>query len=233
VRVLQRHSGALVESKREHLAKLRRRVAALRSSAGPGARGLSGEVADLLADGGVCDELRRDADAGDALAAEQLIERLAERGCLRELRDRADGGDQLAAEALADLYAAWGDEDLLLARARAGDRAAELRLSKLHRVSSRGEAARYEIDALREAVDEGNPQAAVDLCTLLFDLRDETRLRDELDAGTLGAAERLIALYTATDHASLIHLRAYGLQADGQLGTGETHPLGVRRKDHR
>ncbi|MFG1608304.1 hypothetical protein [Actinoplanes sp. NPDC049265] len=221
-----RHQKAspLVRHKLAHVDELRELVADLRPSAGPGARDLSYEVADLLADGGVSERLRRQAAEGDAMAAERLIERLADRGCLREIRDRADRGDRAAAEALADLYVAWGDEELLVARARGGDQAAELRLSKLHRVSARGEAARYEIDALREAVDEGSSQAALDLCTLLFDLRDEANLRAELDAGTPGAAEKLIALYTALEHPSLIHLRAYGLEADGRLVTPEINP---------
>ncbi|GLY93328.1 hypothetical protein Acsp02_05840 [Actinoplanes sp. NBRC 103695] len=230
VRVLRHHeaAGPLVATKLAHLAKLQQRVDAIRP---PFVRGLSDEVAELLADVGVCDDLRRDADDGDALAAERLIELLADRGCLRELRDRADRGERLAAEALADMYVDWGDEDLLMARARAGDEAAELRLPKLRRVSSRGENARFEIGALREKADEGSLRAALDLCTLFFDLRDEENLKAELDAGTPSAAAKLIALYTAREHPSLIHLRAFGLEADGQLVTPETQPLGVRRKD--
>ena len=65
--------------------------------------------------------------------------------------------------------------------------------------------------------DEGRAEAAFQLCTLLFELRDEESLMAELDAGTTGAAERLIALYTARDHRSLIQLRAFGLDAAGQL----------------
>jgi hypothetical protein len=226
VRVLRpfARTGPLVEQKLTHLTALAERVDAVRTRT----RGLSDEVAELLADGGVCDVLRREADSGDALAAEQLVERLADRGCVRELRDRADRGDRRAAEALADMYVAWGDEDLLVARARAGDQAAELRLSKMHRVSAFGEAARYEIAELREKVDEGDPPAALELCTLLFDLRDEKNLRAELNAGTPGAADRLIAHYTALEHPSLIHLRAFGLEADGQLITPETNPIRVR-----
>jgi hypothetical protein len=53
--------------------------------------------------------------------------------------------------------------------------------------------AAYEITELRAAVDEGQAEAALQLCTLLFELRDEKRLRAELEAGTAGAADRLIA----------------------------------------
>jgi hypothetical protein len=131
-------------------------------------------------------------------------------------------GDQLAAEALADLYAAWGEVDLLRELADAGDRAAELRLSKMRRDSARGEEdASNQIAELRAAVDEGRPEAPLQLCTLLFELRDEGNLRAELDAGTTGAAERLIALYTAQEHRSLIRLRAFGLDADGRIVTRE------------
>ncbi len=181
------------------------------------APGLPAEVAEILADGGVCDGLRREADAGDALAAERLVEYLAERGCVRELRDRADRRDQTAAEALADLYVAWGEAGLLRERADAGDRAAELRLSKLHRDSAQHSESKYEIAQLRAEVDEGRAEAALQLCTLLFELRDETGLRAELDAGTTGAAERLIALWTATDDRDLVRLRAYGLDARGDV----------------
>ncbi|SCF49507.1 hypothetical protein GA0070216_13516 [Micromonospora matsumotoense] len=177
------------------------------------------EVAEILADGGVCDGLRQEAAAGDAMAADRLVEILLERGCLSELRGRAEQGDLRSAEALADLYAGWGDVEQLRARAGAGDRAAELRLAKLERDADRSAGAEYEIDALRKAVDEGDPEAPGKLCSLLFDLRDETNLLAELDAGTAGAAERLLGLYTAQEHPSLIRLRAFGLTADGQLFT--------------
>jgi hypothetical protein len=180
------------------------------------ARGTPGEVADLLADGGVCDSLREEAAAGDVTAAEQLVERLVERGFLREIRRRADQQERFAEEALADLYAAWGEVEELTARAEAGDRAAELRLSKMSRDSARGDPS-DQIKALREQVDQGAAEAAVQLCGLLFELRDEENLRAELEAGTAGAAERLIALYTTQDHESLIPLRAFGLDADGDV----------------
>jgi hypothetical protein len=202
-----------------HAQELWQRVEKVRPPSDPRARGLPGAVAEILADGGVCDELRREAEAGDGIAAEKLVEHLVERGCLREIRERAGDGEVRAAEALADLYLAWGEVDLLRERAEAGDHAAELRLSKMHRVLARREEAAYEIDALRAAVDEGTPAAALQLCALLFDLRDEKGLRAEVDAGTSGAAERLIALYTAQEHPSLIGLRAFGFDADGRVVT--------------
>ncbi|MEV4350616.1 hypothetical protein AB0J83_39670 [Actinoplanes sp. NPDC049596] len=179
------------------------------------------EVAELLFDGGLGDQLRREAAGGNAIAADRLVELLADRGCLHELRYRTDRlGERRAAEALADLHAAWGDVDELRSRAARGDRAAELRISKAHR----HERARFQIEQLRAQADEGRAEAALQLCTLLFELRDEEQLKVELNAGTPGAADRLIALYTAQDHPSLIRLRAFGLDADGQLVTQQTPP---------
>ena len=214
----------LAGKKLTHVQELWQRVEQVRPPIDRRARDIPGAVAEILADGGVCDELRREADAGDTIAAERLIESLAERGCLREIRDRAARGEVLAAEALADLYLAWGEVDLLRERAEAGDRAAELRLSKTDLVSARRAGARNEIAGLRTAVDEGRPEAALQLCTLLFELRDEQNLRAELDAGTTGAAERLIALYTAQENHSLIRLRAFGLDADGRVVTPQPTP---------
>jgi hypothetical protein len=204
---------------RRHLriSELRRHVDELRPPAGPRPRGIPREVAGILFDGGLSDGLRRDAAGGSAIAAERLVEVLADRGSVGELRDLADGGDPRAAEALADLYAAWGDVQALHERADAGDEAARLRLSKLQRARSHRPDARYQIEQLRAEVDEGRGEAALQLCALLFELRDEPGLRAELDAGTPGAAERLIALFTAQEHRSLIALRAYGLEADGRI----------------
>jgi hypothetical protein len=189
-------------------------------------RGLPREVAEILVDGGVTDRLRRDARSGSAMAAERLVDLLAERGCVRELRDRADDNDPRASEALADLYAAWGDVGSLRERADAGDSAARLRMTKLQREQGRRSDVRYQVEQLRAEVDEGRGDAAIQLCGLLFDLRDQAALQEELDAGTAGAAERLIALYTAQDHRSLIALRAYGLEADGRFVTPENTSKG-------
>jgi tetratricopeptide (TPR) repeat protein len=237
VDVLHRQLGAhphdrLAVRKLAHVQELWQRVDEVRPPPGRRARDIPAAVADILADGGVCDELRREAEAGDTIAAERLVERLTERGCLREIRDRAERNEVRAAEALADLYLAWGEVELLRERADAGDRAAGLRLAKIHRLSARRAGAVYQIAELRSAVDEGRPEAALQLCTLLFELRDEKNLKAELNAGTTGAAERLIALYTAQEHRSLIQLRAFGLDADGQLVTPGTDPLNVRGKDH-
>ncbi|MFF5077388.1 hypothetical protein ACFY36_10070 [Actinoplanes sp. NPDC000266] len=200
-----------VVRKLDHVQAVWRRVEEMR----PRGRALRAEVAELLYDGGLADELRREAAGGNAIAADRLVELLADRGCLRELRERADRGEQRAAEALADLHAAWGDVDELRSRAARGDAAADLRVSKAHR----HEGARFQIEQLRAEADEGRAEAALQLCTLLFELRDEEELRVELEAGTPGAADRLIALYTAQEHPALIRLRAFGFDADGQLVT--------------
>lgn len=221
----------LVVRKLSHVHGLAQRVEEIRPPARARPRGIPGEIAEILADGGVCDELRREADAGNAIAAERLIDLLADRGCLRELGERADRGERRAEEALADLYAAWGDVPELRARAEAGDQAAELRLSKIQRVQAAHQGAKYQIGELRAAADEGRAEAALQLCALLFELRDEDTLRAELDAGTTGAAERLVALYTAQDHRSLIQLRAFGLDADGRLITQGTTLINVSRRD--
>ncbi|MFI5889821.1 hypothetical protein ACIA5D_06830 [Actinoplanes sp. NPDC051513] len=209
----------LIGRKLFHLQELWQRVNQARPPFDPRAHGIPTPVAEILSDNGVSDGLRREAEAGNAIAAERLVEILAERGCLRELRERADRGEPRAVEALADLYAAWGEVRLLRERVEAGDHAADLRLSKIHHVQAWHDAARYQIGELRAAVDEGRADAAPQLCTLLFELRDEDNLRAEVDAGTNGAAERLIALYTAQNHRSLVQLRAFGLDADGRLAT--------------
>ena len=203
--------------KLSHVQDLWQRVDEIRPPGGSRSQPIPAEVAEILADGGVCDDLRREADAGDVFAAERLVELLADRGYLDELRDRADHRDPQAAEALADLYAAWGEVDLLRERADRGDRPARLRLSKLHRQSNAGVETKYQISQLRAEVDDGQSEAALKLCTLLFDLRDYAGLRAEVDAGTSGAAQRLIALYTANRDPELISLRAFGLDADGDV----------------
>jgi hypothetical protein len=210
------------------------RVEEVRPAADAGDPAARERLTGILADGGVCDDLRHRADGGDTVAAEELVERLVERGCVRELRERADRGHVYAAEALADLYVAWGEVDLLQARALAGDQAAELRLSKVHAEGVRSAGAESEVAELRAAAS-GNPEAARQLCTLLFELRDEDGLRAELESGTYGAADRLVALYTAQERMppeQLAHLRAFGLSADGLLITPYSEPM-TFRKDSR
>lgn len=204
-----------------HLSRIQdlwQRVEEIRPAADAGDPASRARLREILADGGICDDLRAGAETGDVIAAERLVERLADRGCLRELQDLADRGYPIAAEALADLYLARGDVDLLQARAIAGDRAAELRLSKVHEEGVRSGATESEVADLR-AVAGGDPEAARQLCTLLFELRDEQGLRAEVEAGTYGAADRLIALYTAEESMppeQLAYLRAFGLTADGE-----------------
>jgi hypothetical protein len=189
-----------------------------RAGAGdPEARDL---LREIFADGGLSYGLRLRAERGDVSAEERLVERLADQGCLREIRERADRGEQFAAEALADLYVAWGDVELLAARAEAGDRAAELRLSKVNAAAADGRGPDAQLAELRTALDAGAPEAAGQLCALLFELRDRDELWHEMQAGTSGAADRLLALYTATDFMTpeqLTRIRAFGLEADGQL----------------
>ncbi|GAA3195196.1 hypothetical protein ACFO1B_03040 [Dactylosporangium siamense] len=200
---------AAVEALRQRLDQLR--PLALRD---PVARR---RLVEILDDGGRRDALRARADAGEAVAGEELVEDLARHGCLRELRERADDGHEYAAEALADLHVAWGDVDELRARADDGDEAARRRLSKVHEAVVRAAGAASELAALR-ATAGGDPEAAWQLCGLLFELRDLEGLHTELDAGTHGAADRLMALHTAHETMpieQLAELRAFGLTADG------------------
>jgi tetratricopeptide (TPR) repeat protein len=207
---------------------LRRRVEAIRPAADAGDGAARSRLIEILIDGGECDDFRTRADRGDVTAGEDLVERLVERGCVRELRERADRGHEYAAEALADLYVAWGDVDLLQARADLGDRFAQLRLTKVQEEGMRSAGAESEVEALR-ADATTDPEKARQLCALLFDLRDADGLRAELEAGTTGAADRLIALYTAQESMppeQLAHLRAFGLTADGQLFIPDDLPKG-------
>ena len=211
--------------------ELWQRVEEIRPAAEAGDPAAGERLIEILADGGVCDGLRIRADDGDALAADQLVDRLVERGCLRELRERADRGNRYAAEALADLYVARGEVDLLQARAIEGDRAAELRWTKVYAAGIRSAGTGSEVAELR-ATAGGDPEAARQLCTLLFELRDENGLRTELEAGTYGAADRLIALYTAEESMppqQLAHLRAFGLSADGKAITPDSEPMTLRK----
>ncbi|GIJ67042.1 hypothetical protein Voc01_019590 [Virgisporangium ochraceum] len=149
--------------------------------------GDSARVAELLVDGGTRADLRRRADAGDSVAAEQLSELLLERGHVRELHERADAGDRFAAEALRDLDAARSGQP-------------------------------EELAALREAAEAGSAEAARQLCRRLFELRAEDELWAELEAGTNGAADQILALLTAEESTNpqwLADLRAFGLNADG------------------
>ncbi len=193
------------------------RVERLRPSAGAGNPAAHDRIAEILVDGGLSDDLRLREGQGDLNAAERLIERLVERGCVDEIRERADQGQVFAAEALADLYVVWGEVDLLRIRAKNGDRPAERRLSRVRSAKARAAGTKVERDELQAAVDEGKPEAALQLSALLFELRDLDGLTAELDAGTEGAADRFLALHTArnTPPAWTARLRAFGLNADG------------------
>ncbi|MEV5502432.1 hypothetical protein AB0M50_44240 [Nonomuraea fuscirosea] len=198
--------------------ELWQRVERIRPAADAGDPVARGRLAEILVDCGVSDDLRERECNGDLTAAERLVECLADRGCFTEIRARADQGQRFAAEALADLYVAWGEVHLLTARAEAGDRPAQLRLSKVRRDDVRAEDMAAELTALRTAVDDGKPEAALQLCALLFELRDEKELTAELNEGTNGAADRLMALYTATGRhppEMTARLRSFGFNADG------------------
>jgi tetratricopeptide (TPR) repeat protein len=225
-----------------HTQELWLRAEEIRPAATAGDSTARGRLREILADGGVCDDLRVRADGGDTIAAEQLVERLVGRGCLRELRERADRGYQeradrgyqYAAEALADLYVVWGEVDLLQARANRGDPAAELRLSKVRAEGVSAGGTGSEVAKLRAAAG-GDPDAARQLCTVLFELRDVDGLRSEVEAGTHSAADLLIALHTAQENIppeQLAYLRAFGLTADGKLVIPGSEPM-TFEKDYR
>jgi predicted negative regulator of RcsB-dependent stress response len=65
-------------------------------------------LADLLAGQGRMDELRAQADAGNASAAKRLADLLAEQGRAAELRARTEAGDRYAARVLATALAQGG-----------------------------------------------------------------------------------------------------------------------------
>lgn len=218
-----------------HLARIHelwQRVEDIRPAAEAGDPAARERIMEIRMDGGVCDDLRARADTGDVLAAERLVERLVDRGCRRELTERADRGDEVAAEALADLYAAWGEVALLQARADAGDRAAELRLSKIDMTDP--DSATAEVAQLRAGADAGRSDDARQLCARLFELRAEQELWLEMQAGTLGAADRLIALYTAEESVPperVVSLRTLGLDANGDDHVLNPPRLTPRRRD--
>ncbi|WP_305788665.1 tetratricopeptide repeat protein [Symbioplanes lichenis] len=194
--------------------ELWQRVEKLRPAADAGDPAAAHRLTEILADCGITDDLRLREEQGDRNAAEQLVDLLADHGFLPELHQRADRGQVFAAHALAELYAAWGETAWLQHRARRGDRTARLRLARMES----GRPAETDLAELRVAVAEGKPGAALQLSARLFELRDERGLLDELDAGTEGAADRLLALYTATGRLSpeqRRRLRVFGLNADG------------------
>jgi hypothetical protein len=223
-------------AQRKKIVELQGRAELLRRQAAghPQARA---RLEELLADGGMADDLRTRAAAGDRTAADQLAEILADRGCLDELRERADAGHQFAAERVADFLVAQGRIAELRQRADAGDRAAGFRLTHLtaatgaadqEGIAEAGPPAdlgwsspgQPDVIELRVAADAGNEEAASQLAALLFDARDQDALLAEVNAGTYRAADRYLALLTAEQslEPSLIaQIRAFGLDAGGSV----------------
>ncbi len=177
-------------------------------------------LAELFADGGVVDDLRAKADGGSLLFEEDLAVLLAERGSVDELVERADQGKQPAANALAEMLATHGRTERLEQRAAAGDQIAARQLDKLLAAgpAADGIAVRTQLAHLRRRISTGDEAAARELTALLFDLRSEVELRREVDAGTVSAADRLVALLNAdeaVDRSEIDSLRANGMNADG------------------
>jgi hypothetical protein len=174
--------------------------------------------AELLADGGRADALRRQAATGDAVVAEDLADLLADRGCLDELRERADSGHRYAAERLAELLASLGRTDELRKRAEAGDQTAALHLARIGEREPDPTAGSAGMAELRAAADGGDEEVATELTTLLFEAGDTNALLAEVNAGTYLAAERYLALLNAdpgADRDRVRQIRAFGLRADG------------------
>jgi hypothetical protein len=224
------------DAQRKKIVELQGRAEFLRRQAAghPHARA---RLDELLADGGMTDDLRTRAAAGDRTAADQLAELLADRGCLDELRERADAGHQFAAERLADFLVAQGRTAELRQRADAGDRAAHFRLTRLTAATSAADQegiatagppadlgwpspGQLDVIELRVAADAGNEEAASQLAALLFDARDQAALLAEVNAGTYRAADRYLALLTAEqslDPSLIGQIRAFGLDAGGSV----------------
>jgi hypothetical protein len=202
------------------------RIGELRAAAAAGDAEAGRHLAEMLADDGEVDRLRTRADEGSHLFEEDLAALLADRGAVDELRRRADRGRQPAADALAELLATHCRVDLLQQRADAGDLAALHRLQKLlaSTTATDGTAVQAQLAHLRRRIGSGDLTAARQLTTLLFDLRNEAELRHEVDAGTFGAADRLVALLNAdetVDRDVVDRLRAHGLTAGGLVHTPE------------
>jgi hypothetical protein len=177
-------------------------------------------LAELFADGGLVEDVRVKADGGSLLFEEDLAVLLAERGSVDELVERADQGKEPAANALAELLATHGRTERLQQRATAGDQVAARQLEKLLAAgpAADGVAVQTQLAHLRRRISTGDESAAQELTALLFDLRSEGELRREVNAGTFGAADRLVALLNADetmDRSEIDSLRAYGLSADG------------------
>ncbi|GAB3862173.1 hypothetical protein [Dactylosporangium cerinum] len=171
------------------------RVEELRARADAGNEDAAQQLAYLLAKQGRVEELRTRADAGNEDAAYQLADRLAKQGsvgdALQLLRTRADAGNEDAAYLLADLLAEEGRLDELRARADADNEHAADRLADLLTRQGRVEDA---LQLLRTRADAGNENAARSLVWLLASGECIDELRDEVAAGTSGAAQALHGL---------------------------------------
>jgi hypothetical protein len=227
--LLRRHlaeaaSDQAAADRLDDITALAARIGELRAASAAGDSAAGRRLAELFADGGTADDLRAKADRGSLLSEEDLAALLAERGCVDELSERADRGKQPAADSLAELLATHGRVDVLRRRAGHGDQAAARQLEKLLASDPAvdGAAVQAQLVHLRRRMGSGDEAAARQLTTLLFDLRNETELRREVDAGTAGAAERLVALLNAdetVDRTVVDRLRAYGLTANGRYCT--------------
>lgn len=204
----------------DHIAALAQRIKGMRAASAGGDFEADHRLAEMFVDGGEADALRVRADAGSLLAEEDLATLLADRGAVDELRERANRGKQPAADSLAELLATHGRVDALWQRANAGDQAASRQVANLlaSETTLDGAAVQAQLGLLRRRIGSGDEVAARQLTALLFDLRNVAELRREVDAGTLEAAERLVALLNSdetVDRAYVDRLRTYGLDAGG------------------
>ena len=161
-----------------------------------------------------------EAEAGDVIAAEKLVERLADRGCLGEIRDRADGGESCGPRRRWPTSTRPGARWICCGTAPTP--ATGRPAAPVEDPSGRARGAtRRSVAELRAAVDEGRPEAAFSSARCCSSCATRPNLKVELDAGTTGAAERLSPSTPRRSIRSLIRLRAFGLDADGQLVTPE------------
>jgi tetratricopeptide (TPR) repeat protein len=201
------------------------RVDELRARADAGERKAAWRLAELLVEQGRVDELRARADAGDYDAAWRLADLLVEWGRDDELRARADAGDRIAARRLASLLVKQGDVDeameVLRDLADAGDGDAAQRLASL--LVKQGDVDEA-MEVLRDLADAGDGDAAQQLVRLLVEEGRIDELRAEVDAGTLTAAPRLVALIEHGQLEEAQQMRQRGLNPDGSIAAAGTSP---------
>jgi tetratricopeptide (TPR) repeat protein len=196
----------------------------------PLAFGYRNWLADVLADQGAVDELRRRADAGDESASYRLAETLLGQNRVDEVRARAAAGDRCATWRLAQHLERLGRWDDAVAMWRSWPDAADAAqfltraLLKQGRVDEAVEAAgadtdsreltylldKYDrVDELRVRAERGDTFAAL---TLAKDLREDGRPDEALDVLTL-----------AGDGSAAAYLRAELLREQGNID--ESHAL--------